>query len=239
MVLRRDEMDKDLISRKAVQDMIDRIAEMHPYRQIGKPETYSEYNEAWEDAVNRIGAELNDLSSAQPEHLVKESGNLVKGLVNDCISRQAALQAMDTWDKFGCDPDGKLVRYDDDKHYIPYVKYEDMVNAVKNLPSAQPESRREWYMHGCRDAQRWIPFETREPDAEEKQEHPEWGFVLCGKLPQDGQRILVNIKCKGHEAVQMDEYNDDGRECYLYSGYDIATEATAWMPLPKPWREQE
>ena len=82
----------------------------------------------------------------------------------------------------------------------------------------------------------WIPFETREPDAEEKQEHPEWDFVLCGKLPQDGQRILVNIKYKGHEAVQMDEYNDDGRECYLHSGYDIATEATAWMPLPEPYK---
>ena len=55
----------------------------------------------------------------------------------DCISRQAALDAMETWDKFGCDPDGKLVRYDDDKHYIPYVHYEDMVHAIKHLPSAQ------------------------------------------------------------------------------------------------------
>ena len=59
--------------------------------------------------------------------------------MDDLISRQAALEAMDTWDKFGCDPDGKLVRYDDDKHYIPYVHYEDMVHAVKNLPPAQPE----------------------------------------------------------------------------------------------------
>lgn len=58
------------------------------------------------------------------------------------ISRQAALDAMETWDKFGCDPDGKLVRYDDDKHYIPYVHYEDMVHAIKHLPSAQ----------------RWIPW---------------------------------------------------------------------------------
>lgn len=49
------------------------------------------------------------------------------------------MQAMDTWDKFGCDPDGKLVRYDDDKHYIPYVRYEDMVQAVKHMPSAQPD----------------------------------------------------------------------------------------------------
>ena len=61
--------------------------------------------------------------------------------MDDLISRQAALNAMETWDKFGCDPDGKLVRYDDDKHYIPYVHYEDMVHAIKHLPSAQPEQR--------------------------------------------------------------------------------------------------
>ena len=67
--------------------------------------------------------------------------------MNDLIDRQAALDAMETWDKFGCDPDGKLVRYDDDKHYIPYVHYEDMVHAIKHLPSAQPE-------------QRWIPKEV-------------------------------------------------------------------------------
>ena len=59
--------------------------------------------------------------------------------MSDLISRQAALDAMETWDKFGCDPDGKLVRYDDDKHYIPYVHYEDMVHAIKHLPSAQPD----------------------------------------------------------------------------------------------------
>ena len=58
--------------------------------------------------------------------------------MDDLISRQAAINAMETWDKFGCDPDGKLVRYDDDKHYIPYVHYEDMVHAIKHLPSAQP-----------------------------------------------------------------------------------------------------
>ena len=59
--------------------------------------------------------------------------------MDDLISRQAALDAMETWDKFGCDPDGKLVRYDDDNHYIPYVHYEDMVHAIKHLPSARPE----------------------------------------------------------------------------------------------------
>lgn len=56
----------------------------------------------------------------------------------DTISRQAALEAMETWDKFGCDPDGKLVKYDDNKH-IPYVHYEDMVYTIKHLPSTQSE----------------------------------------------------------------------------------------------------
>ena len=82
--------------------------------------------------------------------------------MSDLISRQAALDAMETWDKFGCDPDGKLVRYDDDKHYIPYVHYEDMVHAIKHLPSARPEIIR------CKDCKyrdenwrrvsvRWLP----------------------------------------------------------------------------------
>lgn len=58
-------------------------------------------------------------------------------MVGDLISRAEALEAMDTWDKFGCNPDGKLVRYDDDSHYVPYVHYDDMVHAIKALPSAQ------------------------------------------------------------------------------------------------------
>ena len=56
--------------------------------------------------------------------------------------------------------------------------------------------------------QRWIPFKTRPLTKEEK-----------------------------HESVQYDEfYTDDGS--YLDSGYEIGTEATAWMPLPEPYREE-
>ena len=90
------------------------------------------------------------------------------------------------------------------------------------LPSAQPE-------------QRWIPFKTRPLTKEEKEEHPEWDGILDCKLPDDGQRILVNVSVRGHESVQYDEfYTDDGS--YLDSGYEIGTEATAWMPLPEPWK---
>lgn len=62
---------------------------------------------------------------------------------DDVISRQVALQAMDTWDKFGCGPDGRLVRCGDDKHYVLYVHYDDMVYAIKHLPSAQPHTEEE------------------------------------------------------------------------------------------------
>ena len=81
----------------------------------------------------------------------------------------------------------------------------------------------------------WIPFKTRPLTEEEKEEHPEWDCILDCKLPDDGQRILVTIRIRGHEEVQQDEfYSDDGS--YLDSGYEIGTEAVAWMPLPEPWK---
>ena len=64
--------------------------------------------------------------------------------MDDYISRQASLDAMDTWDKFGCDPDGRLVRYDEWRN-VPYVHYEDMVNAIKNMPSADVQPVRHGY----------------------------------------------------------------------------------------------
>ena len=82
----------------------------------------------------------------------------------------------------------------------------------------------------------WNPFAYRTPTEEEKEDHPDWDYVLDCKLPEDGQRILVNIKYKAHETVQLDEFYCDSEECYLDSGYDIGTEATAWMPLPAPYR---
>ena len=100
---------------------------------------------------------------------------------------------------------------------------DQIVDIIKDLPSAQLE-------------QRWIPFKTRPLTKEEKEEHPEWDGILDCKLPDDGQRILVSVSVRGHESVQYDEfefYTDGGS--YLDSGYEIGTEATAWMPLPKPY----
>ena len=101
----------------------------------------------------------------------------------------------------------------------------DVRCVLTDLPSAQSE-------------QRWIPFKTRPLTKEEKKEHPEWDGILDCKLPDDGQRILVSVSVRGHESVQYDEfYTDDGS--YLDSGYEIGTEATAWMPLPEQYEERQ
>ncbi len=49
----------------------------------------------------------------------------------DCISRAELLKAIDTWDKFGCDANTKLVPYKD--HYIPYIHYDDVVKCIKQI----------------------------------------------------------------------------------------------------------
>lgn len=80
--------------------------------------------------------------------------------------------------------------------------------------------------------QKWIPFVQEHDDKENC-------YNLLGSLPLDGQEILITVNKSGHLPVQFDTFIRDGNECYLDSGYDLATEATAWMPLPDPYREEQ
>lgn len=153
--------------------------------------------------------------------------------MDDLISRQAAIDAAT---RFRITPGGEF--------------FEAIKRAIRSeleaLPSAQPEyteqdMRNQFNagytcgMEAAQPEQRWIPFTTRQLTEEEKEEHPEWDCILDCKLPDDGQRILVAIRMRGHEEVQQDEfYSDDGS--YLDSGYAIGTEAVAWMPLPEPYK---
>jgi len=102
-------------------------------------------------------------------------------------------------------------------HYMNYC--DDILELIEKMPTVP----------------QWIPFKTRPLTEEEKEDHPELDCVLDCKLPDDGQAILVSINVRGHERVQYDEYyTDDGS--YLDSGYEIGTEAEAWMPLPEPYK---
>lgn len=63
------------------------------------------------------------------------------------IDTDELLKSMDTWDKFGYTARYGLERLDkDDKDFVPYVKYDDMVNAVKNAPTidAVPVIHADW-----------------------------------------------------------------------------------------------
>ena len=57
--------------------------------------------------------------------------------MRDPIERQAAIEAINTWDKFGVDGRGRLVRWQ--VGLAIYVRLRDVLTAIVNLPSAQPE----------------------------------------------------------------------------------------------------
>lgn len=58
---------------------------------------------------------------------------------DNVVSRAELLKAIDTWDKFGCNADTKLVPYQD--HYIPYIHYDDVVKCIKGMPSVRPQEQ--------------------------------------------------------------------------------------------------
>ena len=66
---------EDTISRQAAIDALDVLCQEHRYRIPGKRETYSQYNEAWQDALDRAEGAIGNLPSAQPETAVDSIQN--------------------------------------------------------------------------------------------------------------------------------------------------------------------
>lgn len=117
-----------------------------------------------------------------------------------------------------------------------YIDREAMMDILWNRAEEMSDILCDELIH-IEPSLKWIPFRSRELDEEEKADHPEWDCMMCSPLPDDGQRILVTIKCRNHEAVQFDEFYNDSDGCYLDSGYELVDEAIAWMPLPEPYKE--
>ena len=59
----------DLISRQAVIDALEKVAELFPWRVPGNRDTYDRYNEAWNDAIGKAEIEIEELPPAEPEPL--------------------------------------------------------------------------------------------------------------------------------------------------------------------------
>lgn len=208
---------------------------------------YSDEYEEWTqktvtiaDVLNAVCDDYTVLPPAQLVNIAKLQPNcnqVASDCASDCISRQAALEAIDTWDKFGCDPDGKLVRYDDDKHYIPYVHYEDMVHAINHLPPVQPDvpdtnvGKMCEYYDLCRNGRDekklreellsaqpgWIPTSERLPDIRQ------WVLCQCRAGIMDVLRLTAD-----------GSWSKNYPHAEYMSGFVVA-----WMPLPTPWEGEK
>lgn len=95
--------------------------------------------------------------------------------------------------------------------------WNEVYQAMNDIPSAEPD-------------QKWIPFTKRELTTEEKEEHPEWDYIMNCELPDDGEEILVS----NGKFVWSDTFINDGDGCYLDG--DTELDGCAWMPLPEPYR---
>ena len=102
--------------------------------------------------------------------------------MSDLINRSELLKAMDTWDKFGYDEHNRLIRIDStNEEYVPYVRYEDMVNCVMNMPNASD------------DVCEWTSTQNNEwkPSCEPNSKYNVFGVAWFRKCPYCGKKIKV------------------------------------------------
>ena len=119
----------DLISRQAAIDaLIKRDKELRNINWYDKPFAEGECK-----GIDYALEIVNALPSVQPTQ--SNASNALKTL--DCIDRQAAIDAINTWDKFGVDERCRIVRWHEGLE--PYVHLRDVLTAIVNLPAAQPD----------------------------------------------------------------------------------------------------
>lgn len=81
----------------------------------------------------------------------------------------------------------------------------------------------------------WIPVKYHQISEKERAEESisnDIQYMLDCKMPDDGQEILVT----NGETTWQDTCFIDSNGYYLDGGYDWI-DITAWMPLPKPYKE--
>lgn len=152
------------------------------------------------------------------------------------IDENDIIKMLNTMDRYTSE---ELTLCDTDKTFPMNEVFivDDVFEGLDELPSAQPE------VLACGEGEliaqperRWIPFKRRKPTEEEG---TAFDYIMDCKCPEDGQNILVSINIQGHEPVQYDTfYGGGGEECCLESDYELVEEATAWMPLPEPYKAE-
>lgn len=226
------------------EDAIDAVAE-------GLKRTFVEYRDVAEKMLNKV-------PSAQPEHLVKESGNLVKGLVNDCISRQAAIDAVKQH--------MNNVSGGNDEYYIAH---RHIIELLRIVPSVQPQRMsddetcdscryryNEWDedpCDGCTPADSGYspdsielqpPISKREwyqkgYEAGQKSVQPQRWVSVSEALPKDDEEVIVT--CLDDSGDTPFSYTT---VAWHYKGMWVCENercpfVVGWMPLPEPYRGEQ
>ena len=102
------------------------------------------FNIAIHDIKQRHDWDINNLILINKDNYeaLEQEPTTKNDLEVEVIDRAELLKAMDTWDKFGNDPNKGLIILRTPAlkgRYIPYVKYDDMVNCVKGMPIVTPQ----------------------------------------------------------------------------------------------------
>lgn len=91
---------------------------------------------------------------------------------------------------------------------------------------------------------KWIPLKTRSMDEDERKEladklgyEPEdyEAVIYTSPFPDVGQEVLICLKSGD---IRIDSFDDDADGVYHY-GFADMEDVAAWMPLPKPWGEEQ
>lgn len=109
------EASEDTVSRQEVIDALDVLCQEHRYRIPGKPETYSEYNEAWQDALSRAESVVGNLPS-----ISQKSAKV--SVYDDCVSREDIINIL-------------ILLTANHKNGV-----DEAIAVIKDLPSVKPKA---------------------------------------------------------------------------------------------------
>lgn len=136
--------------------------------------------------------------------------------------------------------------------FVQLGKHEDVVyqaaDAIEKLLGQNDTAYSKGWENGEKAAEsrtpRWIPFESRPMDDEEREYYSEMtGFdmsddavMYCSKLPEDGQEVLV---CNKYGSVWQDIFCNDPDYGVGFETHGDMDGLVAWMPMPEPYKPEE
>ena len=128
--------------------------------------------------------------------------------MNDLISRQDAIDAIERTEWYHQAPDGTMVHGANSALHQAWYKEQDVYKALENVPTAQ----------------RWIPVTEQLPNCN--------GIYIVTRIMSDGFECRNIVDACYFDG--SDSWHDDTR---VNHGRKYLTDVVAWMPLPEPYRE--